>query len=84
MRFRSPIFILTKPRSYSILLLAAILFLYSFLIETFSYKTTSLLAVSEMGRHQEFIDSLIGAQKKRNNIVYPFNPNYLKDYRAFF
>jgi len=66
------------------LLLAAILFLYSFLIETFSYETTSLLAVSEMGRHQEFIDSLIGAQKKRNNIVYPFNPNYLKDYRAFF
>ena len=83
MRFRRPIFTLTKPRSYAILLLAAILFLYSFLLETFSYETNTPLAVGEMDIHQAFIDSLIGAQKKRNNIIYPFNPNYFTDYRAY-
>ena len=36
-----------------------------------------------MERHQAFIDSMIGAQKKRNNIIHPFNPNYLTDYRAY-
>ena len=83
MRFRRPIFTLTKPRSYAILLLAAILLLYSFLLETLSYETTAPLAVGEMERHQAFIDSMIGAQKKRNNIIHPFNPNYLTDYRAY-
>ena len=83
MRFRRPIFNLTKPRSYAILLLAAILLLYSFLLETLSYETTAPLAVGEMERHQAFIDSMIGAQKKRNNIIHPFNPNYLTDYRAY-
>ena len=83
MRFRRPIFTLTKPRSYAILLLAAILLLYSFLLEILSYETTAPLAVGEMERHQAFIDSMIGAQKKRNNIIHPFNPNYLTDYRAY-
>jgi DNA uptake protein ComE-like DNA-binding protein len=83
MRFRRPIFTLTKPRSYAILLLAAILLLYSFLLETLSYETTAPLAVGEMERHQAFIDSMIGAQKKRNNIIHPFNPNYLTDYHAY-
>ena len=83
MRFRRPIFTLTKPRSYAILLLAAILLLYSFLLETLSYETTAPLAVGEMERHQAFIDSMIGAQKKRNNIIDPFNPNYLTDYHAY-
>ena len=64
MRFRRPIFTLTKPRSYAILLLAAILLLYSFLLEILSYETTPPLAVGEMERHQAFIDSMIGAQKK--------------------
>ena len=83
MRFRRPIFTLTKPRSYAILLLAAILLLYSFLLETLSYETTAPLAVGEMERHQAFIDSMIGAQKKRNNIIHPFNPNYLTYYHAY-
>ena len=83
MRFRRPIFTQTKPRSYAILLLAAILLLYSFLLEILSYETTAPLAVGEMERHQAFIDSMIGAQKKRNNIIHPFNPNYLTDYRAY-
>ena len=83
MRFRRPIFTLTKPRSYAILLLAAILLLYSFLLEILSYETTAPLAVGEMDRYQVFIGSMIGAQKKRNNIIYPFNPNYLTDYRAY-
>ena len=83
MRFRRPIFTLTKPRSYAILLLAAILLLYSFLLEILSYETTAPLAVGEMERHQAFIDSMIGAQKKRNNIIHPFNPNYLTDYCAY-
>jgi hypothetical protein len=35
-----------------------------FLLETLSYETTPPLAVGEMERHQAFIDSMIGAQKK--------------------
>ena len=56
MRFRRLIFTLTKPRSYAILLLAEILLLYSFLLETLTYETTTPLAIGEMDRHQAFID----------------------------
>ncbi|PRP67274.1 helix-hairpin-helix domain-containing protein [Nonlabens agnitus] len=46
-------------------------------------KPTSDIVLSDVSKYQAQIDSIKMATAKRKDTIYPFNPNYITDYRAY-
>jgi competence protein ComEA len=46
-------------------------------------KPKEVLSLKNTATYQSKVDSLAAAQQRRRDTIYPFNPNYITDYRGY-
>ncbi|GAK88788.1 conserved domain protein [Nonlabens ulvanivorans] len=61
-----------------IILLCIVIAIYIFA----NFRTPQQLIVEDTSDYQVEIDSLKNVAAQKRNKIYPFNPNYITDYRA--
>ena len=83
MKSYRPHFYLSKAQRNALLLLAILLILLPFIFHQFSRQTTTELNENQMEAYQSWIDSIKQKKPKDEAKIFPFNPNYLTDYRAY-
>jgi DNA uptake protein ComE-like DNA-binding protein len=82
MKFIGPHFHLRKPQRNALLLLLVLVLCFPFLKDFVPLTPLAPLGEQSMRKHQKWIDSLsqINVSKPK---IYPFNPNFLSDHRAY-
>lgn len=83
MKFIGPQFYISKNQRNALLILVALLFIVIFFRIFFFTTSPQTLNEKEMNRFQKSIDSL-AKLKITPTKIYPFNPNHLTEYRAYF
>ena len=81
MKFVGSQFYISKTQRNALLILAGMLLCLVFIHNNLDGKSLPL-DEEAMSRHQKSIDSLAKSNTKAP-VIYPFNPNYLTDYRAY-
>ncbi|MCF4100968.1 helix-hairpin-helix domain-containing protein [Gillisia sp. M10.2A] len=80
-------FVFSRSEQNGIFLLVAIIVLLQlvyFFVDFESGKTTSSLSNASLQKFQSQVDSLkLAAEAKRIPEIYPFNPNYITDYKGY-
>jgi len=82
MKFIGPHIHLRKPQRNALLILLVLVLSFSFLKDFLPQTQPEPLDEQSMRRHQKWIDSLFQISLDKPKI-YPFNPNYLSDHRAY-
>lgn len=83
MKFIGPQFYISKNQRNALLILVSLLFFVIFFRIFFVTIKPQVLNEKEMNHYQKFIDSL-AKLKITPTKIYPFNPNHLSEYRAYF
>ena len=78
-----PHFYLSKAQRNALLILSILLIVSPFIINSSLTKNNRSLKKEKMGFYQKWIDSIKGIKPQNYSSIYPFNPNYLTDYRAY-
>lgn len=81
MKFFRPHFYLSKAQRNALLLLFVLLLGVPYLKDFLPEAAQNTLDHKAMEKHQSTIDSLVRIQAPP--VIYPFNPNFLTDYRAY-
>lgn len=82
-QFKS-LFAFTKNQLRGIFVLSILLIIaIGFYGYTKSTESSNQLSVSRIEGYQGQIDSLIALQKRKRDTIYPFNPNYITDYKGY-
>ena len=81
MKFFRPHFYLSKAQRNALLLLVVLLLGVPYLKDFLPEAAQNTLDHKAMEKHQSTIDSLVRVQAP--TVIYPFNPNFLTDYRAY-
>ncbi len=81
-KYRSPFYFTRRERRGIVVL---VLFLILALAAYYYYLTRppEQLQLVDTSKYQAKIDSLKREQQRKQDTIYPFNPNYLKDYRGY-
>lgn len=70
-----------QQRGIFVLMLLLIIFLSGYLYLKSKPKTA--LIIEDTSSYQSKLDSIAVIQKRRRDTIYPFNPNYITDYRGY-
>lgn len=76
-------FLLSVRKQWAVFLLALILLGLQGVIYLFQSDPSDTMVTNESNYYQTLLDSIRLQTIKKGNKIYPFNPNYLSDYRAY-